>query len=141
MSQYLSGYTGNTGYIQSLGMTELNFVITDQLYSTAPTYDLGGQITIPLLNDTTTTSFGDEYLFYGSLETDIQATIYEMKYLINLPMNQFVKSSNPTWTEGTVPYMTEIGLYDSDKNLLVLSKFQSPQIRQGIQQAVVKLDF
>ena len=141
MSQYLSGYTGITGYIQSSGMTELTFVITEQLYNAASTYDLGAQITLPLLNDTTTTSFGDEYLFYGSLETDIQATIYEMKYLINLPMNQFVNSSNPTWTEGTIPYMTEIGLYDSDKNLLVLSKFQSPQIRQGIQQAVVKLDF
>ena len=37
--------------------------------------------------------------------------------------------------------MTEIGLYDTDKNLLVLSKFQSPQVRQGLQQVVVKLDF
>jgi len=37
--------------------------------------------------------------------------------------------------------MSEIGLYDANKNLLVLSKFQSPQVRQGIQQAVVKLDF
>jgi hypothetical protein len=37
--------------------------------------------------------------------------------------------------------MSEIGLYDTNKNLLVLAKFQSPQLRQGIQQAVVKLDF
>jgi hypothetical protein len=50
-------------------------------------------------------------------------------------------SSNPTWTESQTPYMSEIGLYDRDKNLMVLSKFQSPQIRQGIQQVVVKLDF
>ena len=64
-----------------------------------------------------------------------------MRYLINLPNNQFVKSSNPTWTESYTPYMTEIGLYDTDKNLLVLSKFQSPQVRQGLQQVVVKLDF
>jgi hypothetical protein len=37
--------------------------------------------------------------------------------------------------------MTEVGLYDGDKNLLVLSKFQSPEIRQGVQQVAIKLDF
>jgi hypothetical protein len=141
MTSTLSNYIAGNGYIQSSGMTELTFVITSQLYDSAITYDLGAQIEIPLLDDSSQTGFGDEYFFYGTLETDIQATIYEMKYLINLPINQFVKSSNPTWVDGTIPYMTEIGLYDSDKNLLVLSKFQSPQIRQGIQQAVVKLDF
>jgi hypothetical protein len=64
-----------------------------------------------------------------------------MRYLINLPNNQFVNSSNPTWTSDYDPYMSEIALYDSDKNLMVLSKFQSPQIREGIQQVAVKLDF
>jgi hypothetical protein len=64
-----------------------------------------------------------------------------MRYLVNLPANQFVSSTNPSWVEGEDTYMTEIGLYDSDKNLMVLSKFQSPQIREGIQQVVVKLDF
>jgi hypothetical protein len=64
-----------------------------------------------------------------------------MRYLINLPNAQFSQSSNPTWVQGVTPYMSEIGLYDANKNLLVLSKFQSPQVRQGIQQAVVKLDF
>jgi hypothetical protein len=37
--------------------------------------------------------------------------------------------------------MSEVGLYDADKNLMVLAKFQSPQVREGIQQVVVKLDF
>ena len=33
------------------------------------------------------------------------------------------------------------GLYDDDKDLIVISKLQSPQLRQGIQQFVTKLDF
>ena len=37
--------------------------------------------------------------------------------------------------------MTEVGLYDKDKNLLALGKFQSPQLRKGTQQVVIKLDF
>ena len=64
-----------------------------------------------------------------------------MRYSVNLPSNQFVKSTNPTWSEGVDTYMTEVGLYDNDKNLLALGKFQSPQVRKGVQQVVVKLDF
>ena len=42
---------------------------------------------------------------------------------------------------GQSPYITEIGLYDSDKDLIVISKLQSPVLRTGIQQFTVKLDF
>jgi len=38
-------------------------------------------------------------------------------------------------------FVTEIGLYDSDKNLMVISKMQSPVQRQGIQQFLIKFDF
>jgi hypothetical protein len=64
-----------------------------------------------------------------------------MKYLCNLNQNQFLNSSNPTWVNGQSPYITEIGLYDSDKDLIVISKLQSPVLRTGIQQFLVKLDF
>ena len=86
-------------------------------------------------------NFGDEYAFYGNFETDITATIYEMRYLVTLGRNEFTNTSNPTWTSGTTSYVTEIGLYDTNKDLIVISKLQSPELRQGIQQYVVKLDF
>lgn len=136
----LSGYTVG-GYINPVGMTATTFTITPSLYAGGTLYELNQQINIPLASEPTYLGFGDEYSFYGNVNTDIQATIYEMRYLINLPNNQFVNTSNPTWTQGTTPYMSEIGLFDNNKNLLVLAKFQSPQVRQGIQQAVVKLDF
>jgi hypothetical protein len=69
------------------------------------------------------------------------ATIYEMRYLINLGNNQFTASSNPTLPTGDNPFITEIGLYNSNKDLMVISKLQSPVKRQGVQQFVVKLDF
>jgi hypothetical protein len=93
------------------------------------------------LEDDSQMNFGDETFFHGIVKTDIHATIYEMRYLVNLPSNQFVTSTNPTWSEGVDTYMTEVGLYDNDKNLLALGKFQSPQLREGVQQVVVKLDF
>ena len=140
---YSEVVTGGTGgeYILPQDMVANTFVITKDLYDAAPFYDLGEYMSIPTLAQPEVLNFGDEYFFYGNLETDIQATIYEMRYLCNLTYNQFNNTSNPTWTSGTTPYITEIGLYDDKKNLIVISKLQSPQVRQGIQQFLIKLDF
>jgi hypothetical protein len=96
---------------------------------------------VPLNTTQPNLNFGDEYYFYGNLETDIQATIYEMKYKINLSSNEFIVSQNPTWTKGTQSYVSEIALLDENEDILVMSKLQSPVLRQGIQQYVIKLDF
>ena len=129
------------GYLTMSGITGTTFQIDQDLYNNASIYNLGPILDLPQNGQTNVLNFGDEYYFYGNLETDISATIYEMKYLINLGRNQFTNTSNPTWTSGTTSYVTEIGLYDSNKDLIVISKLQSPELRQGIQQYVVKLDF
>jgi hypothetical protein len=130
------------GYLTVSGITGTTFQITSDLYyNSGVTYNLANYIDIPQNGFPEILNFGDEYYFYGNLETDITATIYEMRYLINLGRNQFTNTSNPTWTSGTTSYVTEIGLYDSNKDLIVISKLQSPELRQGIQQYVVKLDF
>jgi len=136
--------TLTNGYITESSLTGTTFIIDVDNYtpSTGITYyNLANFIDIPQNGNTNQLNFGDEFFFYGNFETDISATIYEMKYLINLARNQFTNTSNPTWTSGTTAYATEIGLYDSNYDLIVISKLQSPEIRQGIQQFVVKLDF
>jgi hypothetical protein len=115
------------GYLTVVSLTGTTFTITEENYAAADDYNLNDFI--PLVDRNTTSpslNFGDEYYFYGSLETDIEATIYEMKYKINLGQAEFQSTSNPTWTKGTSSYITEIGLYDSDKNLMIISKLQSP---------------
>jgi hypothetical protein len=129
------------GYIVPSGITSQVFQITLNNYSGATTYNLANYLDIPTLAEPNVLNFGDEYFFYGNLETDIMATIYEMRYLVNLGNNQFTASSNPTLPLGTNPFITEIGLYNSNKDLMVISKLQSPVKRQGVQQFVVKLDF
>ena len=137
----LSATTIN-GYITQSGITQNTFVITDDLYEVANPYILSNFISLPTVNQTgQTLNFGDEYYFYGSLETDIQATIYEMRYKINLGQAEFQTSSNPTWSQGILPYISEIGLYDDQMNLMIVSKLQSPVQRQGLQQFLVKFDF
>ena len=136
----LSGTTSN-GYITEAGLTGTTFVITPDLYNNAPYYNLNNYIPLtPLGTTTTNLNFGDEYFFYGSFESDIQATIYEMRYKVNLSFAEFQTTTNPTWKSGTNSYITEIALLDSNKDVMVISKMQSPILRQGIQQFVVKLD-
>lgn len=130
------------GYITQSGITGTTFVITPELYSAATIYNLNDYIDLTIVGTTgQTLNFGDEFYFYGGIETDIQATIYEMKYKVNLGVAEFQNTSNPTWTQGTRSYITEIALLDKNKDILVMSKLQSPVLRQGIQQFVIKLDF
>jgi hypothetical protein len=136
-----SAMTLSNGFITQTSLTGTTFQIGLDDYNTAATYQLQNYLDIPENGQTDVLNFGDEYYFYGNFETDISATIYEMKYLINLGRNQFTNTSNPTWTPATKPYITEIGLYDQNNDLIVISKLQSPELRQGIQQFVVKLDF
>jgi hypothetical protein len=130
------------GTLTLQGLTGTTFVITDALYNAATTYNLNDYILLPQVGQTgLTLNFGDEYYFYGNLETEIQASIYEMRYLCNLSQNEFTFTSNPTWTSGTDSYITEIALLDDKKNLMAISKLQSPIKRQTIQQFLVKFDF
>lgn len=140
VTDQLSASTFN-GNLTVSGITGTTFQIDLASYTAATTYDLSNYISLTPNGSPDIMNFGDEYYFYGNFETDISATIYEMKYLVNLGRNQFTNTSNPTWTSGTTSYVTEIGLYDSNLDLIVISKLQSPQKRQGIQQFVVKLDF
>ena len=130
------------GFVTQASLTGTTFVISQDNYSAANYYNLNDYIDlVPLNYSGTSMNFGDEYFFYGNLETDIQATIYEMKYKINLSSSEFLVSQNPTWKFGTPSYVTEIALLDENEDILVMSKMQSPVLRQGIQQYVIKLDF
>ena len=129
------------GYVTQESLTATTFIVTAENYAAAPLYNLNDYVSlVPKGATGQQLNFGDEYYFYGNLETDIQATIYEMKYKINLSVNEFLVSQNPSWTRGTQSYITEIALMDENKDILVMSKMQSPVLRQGIQQYVVKLD-
>lgn len=135
--------TLSNGYITLQGLTGTTFEINLANYNAAatPTYNLSNYIDIPTVGQTDIMNFGEEFYFYGNLQTDIEATIYEMKYLVTLGRNQFTNTTNPTWTSGTTSYVSEIGLYNQEKELMIISKLQSPQVRQGIQQFVVKIDW
>ena len=138
MESQISGSTVG-GFIAPASMSGTTFQITKENFDAGSPYVLDNYINIPQVGDTQL-NFGDEYFFYGTLKTDIAATIYVMNYQVNLGQTQFLDSSNPTW-QGNAPYVTEVGLYNSDKDLMIISKVQSPEKRQGVQQYTIKFDF
>lgn len=145
LTPQMSATTVN-GNLTVSGITGTTFVINKTMYDDAENngdvYDLNSYISLPTNNQSgNTLNFGDEYYFYGNISSDIQATIYVMNYKCNLGPTQFLTSQNPTWNSSDAPYVTEVGLYDSKKELMIISKIQSPEKRQGVQQYTIKLDF
>jgi hypothetical protein len=137
------------------------FYLTASNQATGTSYNLHDYINVPeQTTERDLLQFGDEYFLFGEFESDIMATIYEMKYYINLATTQFGGNSgalgagnslNPTYQKyyddnGLYPniYITEIGLFNNENSfpeLMAIAKFMNPNLRDGAQQFVLTLDF
>jgi hypothetical protein len=76
-------------------------------------------------------SFGDETYFLGNITTDIHADVYTTDLSINLDMNEFNSSTNLTWDGLSSVAITEIGIYDANKNLVAIGKLNDPIIKDS----------
>ena len=149
VTQLIPNAYNTYGYqIHGSAMTQADttFYLTAANMATGTTYDLNTYIKIPsATTESTELQFGDEYFMYGTLNTDIMATIYEMRYNVNIGVNQFITSVNPTWPGAAENVkITEIGLFDNENgipDLMAIAKFESPVIRNSTQQFVLSLDF
>lgn len=136
MTAEIPGHT--VGFIIDPAMLSGNrFIITYSDYDNAPLYVL----TDPDLIDTTTSpEFGDEQPFTGSVKL-VRATDFEvMRYLINLPSGNFETTQNPSYVIGKPKRITEVALYDENRDMVVIAKASSPIIRTGSQVLAVKID-
>lgn len=71
-------------------------------------------------------SFGDETFFFGNVKTSVEAIAYSTDLAINLPLNQFNSTTNKTWDKIKQISISEIGLYDENKNLVAIAKLNDP---------------
>jgi len=119
-----SQITGYAGVLTPSGLTGVVFKAPLNLYAGKSTYDLS-YLNYPSTSQTSALAFGDETYFFGNVTTDIKADVYTTDLSITLSLNQFNSSDNLTWTGGKV-YVTEVGLYDSNKNLVGIAKLNDP---------------
>jgi hypothetical protein len=107
------------------------FVLTKSLDSIATTFDLITTLSMASNMQPEILQFGDERFFYGNLETYIGATIYKTLFDININTSKYSLTTNPTRSQQTTTNppnikVTEVGIYDSSQNLVVIGKLSEP---------------
>lgn len=108
----------------------VNGFLIDQIANTGATqYSIIDTLSFPTNLEPEQLQLGDERFFYGNIDTYIGATIFKTLFKINISGSDFAFTSNPTrGTDPTEPEIrvSEIGIYDSDKNLVVVGKLSKP---------------
>lgn len=87
--------------------------------------------------------FGDSTYFFGNVSAKIKADVYTTDISINLSLAEFNSSTNLTWNGDETVYISEIGIYDSDKNLVAIGKLNDPVAKDSTiaRTIVFALDF
>jgi hypothetical protein len=127
LTDQVKGYTtGSTFMLTATGLTYQTFRIPLHNYSSFQSYNLA-YLNYPSSSAVNQLFFGDETYFLGNVSTEIHADVYVTDLAIKLEMNQFNTSSNLTWnnTMSSVS-ITEIGIYDANKNLVAIGKLNNP---------------
>ena len=82
--------------------------------------------------------FGDEEFFFGNVESDIEAVVLTTDIPIYLPPDEFNTSTNKTWEENLDVYVSEVGIYDEEDNLVAIGKLNDPiRKAQGISRTII----
>jgi len=125
VTNQISGHiSGNT--LSEIDLTSSVFSVPLYSYNLMESYNLS-YLDYPshLSVDDNKLCFGDEIYFFGNVSSDIEAIAYTTDLPINLSLNEFNSSTNATWDQSTV-YISEIGIYDNNKNLVGIAKLNNP---------------
>ncbi len=140
----INGHTPGTK-IDPLNLESTTYTITESLYTNSgTTFNLDDYINIPEIGETEILQFGDEYFFYGNLDTKGNNTTYRTLFNFTIPPNQYNTSSNPTYLgSGQNIHISELGVYDSIGNLVAMGKFITPIEKTNVTTIIleVALDF
>jgi len=123
--QLVNHIVGNP--ISSSSLEATNFKLTFIQISAGTTYDLDYlDIATSLSGDTNRLSFGEESFFFGNVKTDIGATVYTTDIVIQLPLNEYNSTTNPTWDGVSSVFISEVGIFNENSELLAVGKFNNP---------------
>lgn len=133
-------YTSSAGGSSLSGLTNTNFVINNTDYNNGTTFSISNFMSGTLYSSNTSSYYGDEQPFPGSIKLVRSTDIEQMIYDINLPNGKFTTSQNPTYNSGNV-VITDIALLNDKKETMVIGKSSVPIIRSGTQVIKLRLDF
>jgi hypothetical protein len=125
------GATIDPNLLETQTSSSVGFVLTSALDTNASIYDITLPLSMAPNSNTSILQFGDERFFYGNLSTYIGATIYKTIFDIRVNSADYTFTTNST--RSTQPStnppnikVSEIGIYDSNQNLVVIGKLSEP---------------
>jgi hypothetical protein len=135
---------GYTGILTPANLISQVFKVSliDYTGSTFSSYTLQ-YLDYPSASQVNNLSFGEATYFFGNVATKIMAEVYTTEINIDLHLSEFNSSTNLTWNSGDVVYISEIGIYDGDKNLVAIGKLNDPVAKDATiaRTIVFALDF
>ncbi len=126
----VANQTINPIALENQNSTANGFILSSTINSGATTFNLNSILNMAPVSTPTNLQFGDERFFYGNIEAYIGATIYKTLFLVSVNSGQFNQTSNPTRskdpaTNPTNIRVSEVGIYDSNQNLVCIGKLSN----------------
>ena len=108
-----------------------SFVLTSTNTASSTPLDLANTLTLPTSQQPDVLQFGDERMFNGNIEAYIGATIYKTLFRVNINSSEFTYTTNTTRSNNNLENpptirVSDIGIYDSDGDLVIISKLSNP---------------
>lgn len=106
------------------------FLLTTTANAAATTFDITLTLNMAPNSDSSILQFGDERFFYGNLNTYIGATIFKTLFDIRVS-GEFISTTNTTRSKDSTTNppaikVSEVGIYDTNKNLVCIGKLSKP---------------
>ena len=127
----VAGETINPKLLENQSPITNGFVLTNLADSSATIFDITQSLGLAPNSNSDILQFGDERFFYGNLTTFIGATIYKTLFDIRVNSSEYTLTTNPTRSQqaSTNPptiKATEVAIYDTNQNLVVIGKLSQP---------------
>lgn len=129
-----------SGNINYLDLENSEFLIDLAKYNAGADYVLSNFIDLPAVADTGKLQFGEEMVFFGNVDTEIQSTVYKSSFTFSAPSSLFNSSVNPTFSNNGEIWISEVGIYDSLKRLVAVGKLSNPIRKKPSETALIQLD-
>jgi len=126
-----AGETIDPTLLEGQTPTTTGFILDSLKDSSATTFSIVSALNMPANTQPDQLQFGDERFFYGNLTTFIGATIYKTIFDIRVDASKYNATTNPTRskdmsTNPPVIKVSEVGIYDNNKNLVCIGKLSNP---------------
>lgn len=138
------GETIDPTVLENQNPTANGFILDPTIDSATTVFDLISVLDLPANASPEILQFGDEKFMYGNLNTYIGATIYKTIFDIRVNSSMFNKTTNPTRSQdaSTNPppiRVTDVGIYDSNQDLVLIGKLSQPVKLEGNSTIILEL--